>query len=95
MIHEEDAVQVIDFMLEGDRQEPFGPVGDLLSLQVERLDHHGGVAADVGGIFNDRQAPLLLVALSLRMDDAGGVVVAMVAMEDLVEDLVGAYRATS
>jgi CBS domain containing-hemolysin-like protein len=26
--------------------------------------------------------------------DAGGAVVAMVAMEDLVEDLVGAYRAT-
>ena len=41
----------------------------LFALQVECLDHYPGMAADIGGILGDREAPLLFVGFTFGMDD--------------------------
>src|ERR1700751_1814571 len=59
VIDEQNAVQVIDFVLQAGGEEPIGLDLARLSLTIEISHLHLRRTLDVAVIFRDRQAPLL------------------------------------
>src|SRR5271165_3619077 len=60
VVDEQDAVKVVDLVLEHGREQPLGQHLALLAVAVEGADANGGGALDLGVIFGDRQAALLV-----------------------------------
>src|ERR1700682_1810092 len=70
-VPEEDAVDVVDLMLEAARQQAVGPHTDVLAGPVLGLDHHPLVALDLTDVAGDGEAALVADLLALGADDLG------------------------
>src|SRR5262249_58348842 len=68
-VDEEDAVEVVDLVLQDARAEPRGAEGQRPSVRVLRLDLHPRRARDRREHARDRQTPFLARRLAAAIDD--------------------------
>src|SRR5207248_9967151 len=70
-VHEQEAVDVVDLVAEGPRQQVRALVGALLAVRVQALHHHPCGAHGRAAEPRHREAALLVALLALAQDQLG------------------------